>query len=137
GERRTGRERFTRHRSKTGMHRARPRVQQERSMIIGVHALIYSPAAERVREFIADVLEWRSVDAGGGWLIFAMPPGELAVHPTSGSVSQEIFLMCDNLDKTVAMLTKKNVSLAHEITYESWGRVTAVALPGGGSIGLY
>ena len=108
-------------------------------MITGVHALIYSPDAERVRAFLRDVLGWPSVDAGGGWPIFAMPPSEIAVHPThdSGDAHQELYLMCEDLDATVADLAKRGVELARPIEKQPWGVSTAIRLPGGGEIGLY
>jgi len=107
-------------------------------MITGVHALIYSPDAERVRALLQDVFQWPSVDAGGGWPIFAMPPSEVAVHPTrEGEVRQELYLMCDDLDATVAELAKRGVELAQPITNQGWGVVTAIRLPGGGELGLY
>ena len=109
-------------------------------MISGVHALIYSPRAEQVRAFLRDVLEWPSVDAGGGWPIFAMPPSEIAVHPTDDAgdgVRQELFLMCEDLDATVAELAKRGVQLSQAIAAQPWGRATAIQLPGGGELGLY
>jgi predicted enzyme related to lactoylglutathione lyase len=105
-------------------------------MINGVHALIYSKQADDVRAFFRDVLGWQSVDAGGGWLIFAAPPAELAVHPAEES-SHELYLMCDDLSRTVADLESKGVSLARPVTEEPWGRVTALELPGGSVLGLY
>jgi predicted enzyme related to lactoylglutathione lyase len=106
-------------------------------MIIGVHALIYSPKAEQVRGLLRDVFGWPSVDAGGGWPIFAMPPAEVAVHPTEGESRQELYIMCDDLDATVAKLASHGVGLAQPISQERWGRVTAISLPGGGELGLY
>jgi|SRR5689334_4470745 len=107
-------------------------------MITGVHALIYSADAERVRALLQDVFQWPSVDAGGGWPIFAMPPSEVAVHPAhGGEPRQELFLMCDDLDATVAELAKRGVELAQPITKQPWGVVTAIRLPGGGELGLY
>jgi predicted enzyme related to lactoylglutathione lyase len=108
-------------------------------MITGVHALIYSPDAERVRAFLRDVLGWPSVDAGGGWPIFAMPPSEIAVHPThdNGGAHQELYLMCEDVDATVAELAKRGVELARPIEQQPWGAATAIRLPGGGEIGLY
>jgi len=105
-------------------------------MISGVHAIVFSPAAEAVRTFFRDTLGLPFVDAGGGWLIFALPPAELAVHPAEAS-RHEIYLVCDDLDVTVAMLEAKGVRLAQPITEQSWGRVTAFALPDGSEMGLY
>jgi predicted enzyme related to lactoylglutathione lyase len=106
-------------------------------MITGVHAIVFSPAAEQVRAFFADVLDLRSVDAGGGWLIFALPPAELAVHPADGDGRHELYLMCDDIHATVAELRGKGVDLARPISEERWGLVTAISLPGGGELGLY
>lgn len=105
-------------------------------MINSVHALIYSREADDVRAFFENVLGWRSVDAGGGWPIFAAPPTELAVHPSDEN-SHELYLMCDDLDRTVPELEGKGVKLARPVHEESWGRVTALELPGGGVLGLY
>ena len=84
-------------------------------MITGVHALIYSKDAERLRAFFRDTLGWPSVDAGRGWLIFALPPAEIAMHPTEGEGSHELYLMCDDLGATVAELARKGVELARPI----------------------
>lgn len=105
-------------------------------MISGVHAILYSPAADAVRAFMRDTLGLRSVDAGDGWLIFALPPAELAVHPAETS-RHEIYLLCDDLDATVAALGANGVRLAQPITEQTWGRATAIALPDGSRIGLY
>lgn len=109
-------------------------------MITGIHALIYSPDAARVRALLRDVIGWPAVDAGGGWPIFALPPAEVAVHPVDDAgdaPSQELYLMCDNLDATIAELEAKGVELARPITNQAWGASTAIKLPGGGELGLY
>ena len=106
-------------------------------MITGVHALIYSSEAERLRAVLRDVFDWPAVDAGGGWPIFAMPPGEVAVHPTEGAGKHELFLMCDDLDATIAELANKGIGLARPIEQAPWGAVTAIRLPDGGELGLY
>jgi len=109
-------------------------------MITGIHALIYSPEAGRVRTLLRDVIGWPSVDAGGGWPIFALPPAEVAVHPADdagGVPHQELYLMCDNLDATIAELEAKGVELARPVTNQPWGASTAIKLPGGGELGLY
>lgn len=105
-------------------------------MITGVHALIYVRHAHDVRAFFRDVLGWRSVDAGQGWLVFGLPPAELAVHPAEAE-SHELYLMCDDLQRTVADLERKGVTLAHPVREEPWGPVTAITLPGGSMLGLY
>ena len=105
-------------------------------MISGAHATIFSPAPDEVRAFFRDVFGLSNVDAGGGWLIFALPPAELAVHPAEAS-RHEIYLLCDDLDATVAALAAKGVRLAQPITEQAWGRLTAIALPDGAEIALY
>ena len=105
-------------------------------MISGVHAILFSPAADAIRAFFRDTLGLPFADAGEGWLIFALPPAELAVHPAEAS-RHEIYLLCDNLDVTVATLEKKGVRLAQPITDQSWCRLTAIALPDGSELGLY
>jgi predicted enzyme related to lactoylglutathione lyase len=105
-------------------------------MISGVHAILFSPAADPVRAFFRDTLGLPFVDAGEGWLIFALPPAELAVHPAETS-RREIYLLCDDLDVTVAALEAKGVRLARPITEQTWGRLTAIALPDGSEVGLY
>ena len=107
-------------------------------MITGVHATVFSPQAEAVRAFCSDVLELDSVDAGVGWLIFALPPAELAAHPSEdGAPRHELYLMCDDLEATMAELGAKGVEFAAPVSAERWGLLTAIALPGGGSLGLY
>ena len=104
--------------------------------IIGMHALIYSKKDEATRAFFRDVLDFPSVDAGRGWLIFAAPPAELAVHPAEGDEFHELYLMCDDIDATVADLKRKGVSTG-PIQEQRWGRVTQIALPSGDALGLY
>jgi hypothetical protein len=99
-------------------------------MITGAHAIVYSEDAEADRAFFRDVLKFDHVDAGGGWLIFALPPAELAVHP--GAEKHQLYLMCDDIHATAAEL-----DLTSEITDQGWGLVTAIRLPGGGELGLY
>ena len=108
-------------------------------MITGVHALLYSKDADATRALFRDVLGFASVDAGHGWLIFALPPAELAVHPESdgGEGHAELYLMCDDIDATVRDLATKGVELTRPIAEQRWGRVTAISLPGGGQLGLY
>ena len=106
-------------------------------MITGVHAIVFSPDADRLREFLRDALGLRSVDAGGGWPIFALPPAELAAHPTEGPGSHELYLMCDDIHATTAELRAKGVELARPISEERFGLLTAIALPDGGELCLY
>ena len=106
-------------------------------MITGVHAIVYSKDAEGMREFFRDVLGFPSVDAGDGWLIFALPPAEIAAHPTEGPDHHELYLMCDDVRTTVEELKAKGVELAHPVRDQRFGLLTALVLPGGGEIGLY
>jgi predicted enzyme related to lactoylglutathione lyase len=106
-------------------------------VITGAHAIVYSGDAEAVRAFFRDVLELPSVDAGHGWLIFALPPAEVAVHPTEGDGRHELYLMCDDIQVTVRELEAKGVELSRPISEERWGLVTAIRLPGGAELGLY
>ena len=106
-------------------------------MIIGVHAIIFTRDAEADRAFFRDVLDLPSVDAGGGWLIFALPPAELAAHPTDGEVRHELYLMCEDVRATIEELRTKGVEFTKEISDEGFGLMTALSLPGGGEIALY
>jgi catechol 2,3-dioxygenase-like lactoylglutathione lyase family enzyme len=105
-------------------------------MITGVHAIQFTPDADALRAFLRDTLGLRSVDAGGGWLIFALPPAELAAHPADEAATQ-LYLMCDDIEATTAELREKGVELTRPVSDEGWGLVTAIALPGGGELGLY
>ena len=106
-------------------------------MITGIHALIYAKEAEKVRAFFGDVLGLRSVDAGNGWLIFELPPAELGIHPDPTGGAQELYLMCDDLEATIAELEKKGVAFSGAVSEASFGRVTSIHLPGGGELRLY
>jgi hypothetical protein len=104
--------------------------------INGIHALIFSKEADQVRAFLKDVVGLDSVDAGGGWLIFALPPAELGVHPTDGPPHQELYLMCEDIQATVAELEARGVELARPVSEERFGLVTAIKIPGG-ELALY
>lgn len=107
-------------------------------MINGIHAILYSSDAERARAFFRDVLGLQSVDAGHGWLIFALPPAELGIHPQEGSgAHHELYLMCDDIHGEVEKLKAKGVELADEIKDQGWGLVAHLVIPGGGKLGLY
>jgi catechol 2,3-dioxygenase-like lactoylglutathione lyase family enzyme len=106
-------------------------------MITGMHAIVFSPDAAAVREFFADVLNLRSVDAGGGWLIFALPPAELAVHPADGDARHELYLMCDDIQATLADLRGKGVEVAREVSDQGWGLLAAIRLPDGSEFPIY
>ena len=105
-------------------------------MIFGAHVIVYSKDAEADRAFLRDVLGFNSVDAGHGWLIFALPPAELAVHPDEGSGRHELYLLCDNLKAEIAALSAKGIRNL-EVHEARWGSITKIPLPGGGEVGLY
>lgn len=108
------------------------------AVITGTHAIIYNKDAQALRDFFRDVLEFDSVDAGGGWLIFALPPAELGVHPTEAEGGgHELYLMCDDITATVKALEGKGVEFVRPIEDAGWGQVTAMRLPGGGELGIY
>jgi hypothetical protein len=106
------------------------------AMIHGAHVILYSKDAEADRAFFRDVLEYPSVDAGHGWLIFALPPAEVAVHPAEGAESHELYLMCDDAKAFVAEMNEKNVPCS-PIEEQRWGSITRLTLPGGGKLGVY
>ena len=106
-------------------------------MIIAVHALLYTRQAEIARTFFRDTLKLKSVDAGGGWPIFALPPTELAVHPSDGEQAPELYLVCDDVDRTVEELRAKGVEILRPISDQGWGRVTSIRIPGNVELGLY
>jgi hypothetical protein len=104
-------------------------------MISGAHVVVFSKNAEADRAFFRDVLELKSVDAGHGWLIFALPPAEAAFHPSEES-GHELYFMCDDLKAEIASLAKKGVKCS-KVEEARWGSITKMALPGGGDVGLY
>jgi predicted enzyme related to lactoylglutathione lyase len=107
-------------------------------VISGAHAIVFTSDPEGMRAFFRDVIELPWVDAGGGWLIFALAPAELAAHPAEqGEERFELYLMCDDLPTTVEHLEKKGVGLTRPITEEVWGLVTAIELPDGRELALY
>jgi predicted enzyme related to lactoylglutathione lyase len=106
-------------------------------MVNGSHVIFYAKDADKVRSFFKDVLNLGSVDAGHGWLIFALPPAEFAVHPTEGTTRYELYLMCDDIQATTNDLQAKGVEFVRPVKEERWGLVTAIKLPGGGEMGLY
>ena len=105
-------------------------------MIFGSHVVIKSKDAEADRAFFRDVLGFPSVDAGHGWLIYALPPAEIAVHPSEQDVSADFYLMCDDLPAEIAALETKGVHCS-EVHEARWGSITNILLPGGGQVGLY
>jgi predicted enzyme related to lactoylglutathione lyase len=106
-------------------------------VITGLHAIVFSPEAEKVRTFFGNVLGFSSVDAGGGWLIFAMPSAELAVHPADGDGRHELYLMCDDIHATLAELRNKGVEVARDVADQGWGLLAAIRLPDGSEFPIY
>jgi catechol 2,3-dioxygenase-like lactoylglutathione lyase family enzyme len=104
-------------------------------MISGAHVIIYSKNAEADRAFFRDVLGFKSVDAGHGWLIFALPPAEAAFHPSENDV-HELYFICDDLKAEMASLAQKDVKCS-KVEKARWGSITKMRLPGGGEVGLY
>ena len=105
-------------------------------MIIGAHAIVYSKDSDADRAFFRDVLDFPHVDAGGGWLIFGLPPSEVAVHPAEGNGMHELYLMTDDVEAFVADMQKRGVT-CEPLSNQRWGILTSVRLPGGGSLGVY
>ena len=105
-------------------------------MINGAHIVLYSKDADADKAFIKDVLKFNYVDVHGGWLIFKLPPSEVAVHPSDGNDGREFYLMTDDLDAEMAALKKAGVA-CEEASPQAWGRLTRIKLPGGGTLGLY
>lgn len=105
-------------------------------MINGAHAIIYSKDAEADRAFFRDVLELPNVDVGGGWLIFGLPPSELAVHPADSGGSHELYLMCEDIEAFVADVSGRGVDCG-AIEDRGWGLLAALTLPSGATVGVY
>src|SRR5579863_145766 len=105
-------------------------------MIFGAHVIVFTHDAEADRAFFRDVLEMESVDSGGGWLIFAMPPSEIAFHPTDEGPTNELYLLCDDLGTEMQRLASKGVAFS-QVDEERWGSVTRFTLTGGTTVGLY
>ena len=105
-------------------------------MIVGGHSIIYSTNPEADRKFLRDVIGLPNVDVGGGWLIFGLPPAEVAVHPSTNNDVHEFYLMCDDVKSFIAEMKEKGVECS-DVHKEPWGLLTSVALPGGGSLGVY
>jgi predicted enzyme related to lactoylglutathione lyase len=106
-------------------------------MITGVHAIIFNQDADGVRAFFRDTLGFASVDAGGGWLIFALPPAELGIHPTDGPGNHELYLMCDDIHKTVEELQAKGVEFLKPVEEAGFGLMTSFKIPGGAELAIY
>ncbi len=110
--------------------------------IIGAHMLLYTSEPDAVRTILRDVFGWRHVDTGDGWLIFALPPAELGVHPAEGptfdsGVRHQVTLMCDDIGATIADLRAKGVEVRGEPEDEGWGITSTIVLPGGLDVMLY
>jgi catechol 2,3-dioxygenase-like lactoylglutathione lyase family enzyme len=106
-------------------------------MINGAHVILYSTDAEADRVFIRDVLGFAGVDVGSGWLIFKLPPAEIAVHPTDGLGKHEFYLMCDDIEKTLADLTARGITISHPVGDEGWGLLASMKLPSGSDLSIY
>lgn len=106
-------------------------------MITSVHAIVYASDADQARAFFRDVLGLPNVDARDGWLIFKLPPAELAVHPAAAGGRHELYLMCDDIAATMADLEAKGAEFTSPVTEQGFGLVTSIAVPGGGELGLY
>ena len=105
-------------------------------MIVGSHVILYSKDAERDRDFIRDVLKFPHVDAGHGWLIFGLPPSEVAVHPSRKNDVHEFYLLCDDVHAFITSMKERHVACS-KVAEERWGSLTHVRLPGGGKLGVY
>ena len=105
--------------------------------ITGAHMLFYTSEPEKLRAMLRDVFGFKHVDAGGGWLIFALPPAEIAVHPAEEGGRAELYLMCDDVAATVAALQAEGIEVARPVSDQGWGLLTAITLPGGIELGLY
>ncbi len=105
-------------------------------MIIGAHSIIYSTNPEADRAFLRDVLELSHVDVGGGWLIFGLPPAEVAIHPSDANNVHELYLMCSDVEALITKLKQLNVD-CEPVQNPRWGLLTHVTLPGGGKLGIY
>ncbi len=104
--------------------------------ITGAHAIIYSKDAEADRALLRDVFKFKHVDVGDGWLIFALPPAEVAVHPSKDNDRHELYLMADDIEAFVAEMKKRHIPCA-SVENQGWGLLTHVTLPGGGRLGVY
>lgn len=105
-------------------------------MINGAHSIIYSKDSEADRAFLRDVLELPHVDVSDGWLIFGLPPTELAVHPAENNDVHELYLMCDDVEGFVAAMRERDITCS-ELQSLGWGMLTELTLPGGGKLGVY
>ena len=109
----------------------------DHTVITGVHAIVFSPQAEKLRAFFGSVLDLPSVDAGHDWCIFGLPPAELAVHPADGPGRHELYLMCDDIHATLADLRDKGAEIASDVADRGWGLLASIRLPDGEQFGIY
>src|SRR5207342_2513288 len=105
-------------------------------MLTGAHSIIYSTKPDADRDFLRDVLKLTHVDVGGGWLIFGLPPSEVAIHPSDKNDVHELFLVCADVQSFVAEMQRQGVETS-AIQDQPWGRLTQLTLPGGGKLGVY
>ncbi|MFF8599742.1 VOC family protein [Streptomyces sp. NPDC015232] len=106
-------------------------------MFSGAHVILYTRDAEADRAFLKDVVGFPHVDAGRGWLVFRLPPAEIAVHPTEGEPKHEVYLMCEDLTRTLGDLEDRGAEISRAITEQPWGLLAAVRLPSGTELPLY
>ena len=106
-------------------------------MFKAAHVIIYSQSADADRVFLRDALGLPYVDAGGDWLIFKLPPAELAVHPTEGPPTHELYWMCDDVEATLERLVNAGATIASPVTDQRWGRIARIALPSGTRLAIY
>src|SRR5678816_3751282 len=104
--------------------------------ILGAHVIVYSKKADADRKFIADLFGTKGADAGGGWMIYALPPAEVAVHPSDENDVHELYVMVDDVEAFVSAMKKKKVKCA-PVSDQRWGLLTSIAMPGGGKLGVY
>jgi Glyoxalase/Bleomycin resistance protein/Dioxygenase superfamily len=106
-------------------------------MINGAHVIVYSSDADADRAFLRETLQFAGVDAGEGWLIFKLPPAEVAVHPTDGDAKHELYLMCDDIGSVLGELARKGVEVARPVSDQGWGLLASIRLPSGAELPLY
>jgi catechol 2,3-dioxygenase-like lactoylglutathione lyase family enzyme len=106
-------------------------------MINGAHVILYSSDPDADRAFIRDTLGFPGVDIGGGWVIARLPPAEVAVHPTDDAPKHELYVMCDDVEGTLAELEAKGVEIASPVSDEGWGLLASIKLPSGTDLGIY
>jgi hypothetical protein len=104
--------------------------------ILGAHVIVYSKKADADRQFLADLFGTKGADAGGGWMIYALPPAEIAVHPSDEGGVHELYVMVDDVDAFIAAMKEKNVD-CDSVGDQRWGRLTSITLPSGGKLGVY